>query len=108
MRFFICFLLVLGLNFSSIAQVNINKGYKNKKLVVGEDLTYVVKYAFLRLGEVRIRVTEKLNLRNTPVYKTIANIDSYPDLPFVSIHQVYESYIDSSYFPLKFFAILSS
>jgi hypothetical protein len=45
-----------------------------------------------------------LNLRNTPVYKTIANIDSYPDLPFVSIHQVYESYIDSSYFPLKFFA----
>ena len=79
---------------------------ETKILVVGEDLTYVVKYAFFNLGEVRFNVVEKTHIGNTPVYKTIAYIDSYPDLPFVSLHQVYESYIDSSLFPLKFFAMI--
>jgi len=79
-------------------------GTNSEKLFVGEDLTYVVKYAFFNLGEVRFRVLEKTKINNKPVYKTIAYIDSYPDLPFVSLHQIYESYIDSSLFPLKFFA----
>ena len=74
------------------------------KLFVGEDLTYVVKYAFFNLGEVRFKVLEKTMINKTPVFKTIAYIDSYPDLPFISLHQSYESYIDSSQFPLKFFA----
>lgn len=74
------------------------------QLHIGEDLTYVVKYAFFNLGEVRFRVVEKTKINNTPVYKTVAFIDSYPDVPFVSIHQVYESYIDSTLYPLKFFA----
>jgi hypothetical protein len=80
----------------------------DEKLFVGEDLTYVVKYAFFNLGEVRFKVLEKININNTSVYKTTAYIDSYPDLPFVSLHQVYESYIDSSLFPLKFFAKIFS
>jgi len=104
MRSMIGFTLALGLTLNVYTQVNPNFDLSSKKLLVGEDLTYVVKYAFLRLGEVRIRVVEKLNIRNTPVYKTMAYIDSYPDLPFVSLHQVYESYIDSSFYPLKFFA----
>ncbi|NWG27752.1 MAG: DUF3108 domain-containing protein [Ignavibacteriaceae bacterium] len=77
---------------------------RNEKLFVGEDLTYIVKYAFFNLGEVRFKVLEKTKINNTPVYKTIAYIDSYPDLPFVSLHQVYESYIDSTLFPLQFIA----
>jgi len=77
---------------------------KSEKLFVGEDLTYVAKYAFFNLGEVRIKVLEKSKINNKSVYKTIAYIDSYPDLPFVSLHQIYESYIDTSLFPLKFFA----
>lgn len=104
MRSLIGFTLLLGLTLNVYTQVNPNFDQQNKKLLVGEDLTYVVKYAFLRLGEVKIRVVEKLNIRNTPVYKTMAYIDSYPDLPFVSLHQVYESYIDSSFYPLKFIA----
>jgi len=76
----------------------------SEKLFVGEDLTYVVKYAFFNLGEVRIKVLEKTKINNKSVYKAIAYIDSYPDLPLVSLHQIYESYIDSSLFPLKFFA----
>jgi hypothetical protein len=103
MRVLICLILIL-FTFNGYSQDFQIKEHSLKKLVVGEDFTYVVKYAFLRLGEVRIRVVEKTKIRNVPVYKTEAYIDSYPDLPFVSIHQVYESYIDSTFFPLKFYA----
>ncbi len=102
-------LLLLEFEISVNAQIysdNNEKHFptKSEKLFVGEDLTYVVKYAFFNLGEVRFKVLEKTKINNTPVYKTIAYIDSYPDLPLVSLHQVYESYIDTSLFPLKFFA----
>ena len=98
-NYFVLF-LIFTLNFYGYSQV----GQKDEKLFVGEDLTYVVKYAFFNLGEVRIKVLEKTKINNTTVYKTIAHIDSYPDLPIVSLHQIYESYIDSSLFPLNFFA----
>ena len=100
MKFYFIFLLLFTLKFFGYSQVS----QQDEKLFVGEDLTYVVKYAFFNLGEVRIKVLEKTKINNTTVYKTIAHIDSYPDLPIVSLHQIYESYIDSSLFPLKFFA----
>ena len=108
MKHYFIYLIVLIIKFNLSAQVNVDEinthPVTNKNLFVGEDLTYVVKYAFLNLGEVRFRVLEQTEINNTTVFKTIANIDSYPDLPFVSLHQVYESYIDSSLFPKKFFA----
>ena len=100
MKNYFILLLLFILNLCGYSQVS----QKEDKLFLGEDLTYVVKYAFFNLGEVRIKVLEKTNINNTTVYKTIAYIDSYPDLPFVSLHQIYESYIDSSLFPVKFFA----
>lgn len=108
MKHYFIYVLVIIIKFNLFAQINGDEidihQLANKKLFVGEDLTYVVKYAFLNLGEVRFRVLEQTKINNTPVYKTIANIDSYPDLPFVSLHQIYESYIDSSIFPKKFLA----
>ncbi len=77
-----------------------------KHLEVGEDLTYVVKYAFLKLGEVRFKIVGKEIINGITVFKTVAYIDSYEGLPFVTIHQVYESFIDSSYFPLSFLATM--
>ena len=100
MKYHFVFLLLFTLNPYGYPQVI----QQEDKLFIGEDLTYVVKYAFFNLGEVRIKVLEKTKINNTTVYKTIAHIDSYPDLPIVSLHQIYESYIDSSLFPLKFFA----
>ena len=102
-------LMFIGLTVLLSAQAQSDKNEvssitSEEKLFIGEDLTYVVKYAFFNLGEVRLKVLEKTTINNTPVYKTIAYIDSYPDLPIVSLHQIYESYIDSSLFPLKFFA----
>lgn len=99
--FAVCCLHIFGIDFSGFDD---KKEAQSEKLFIGEDLTYVVKYAFFNLGEVRFKVLEKTKLNNVTVYKTIAYIDSYPDLPFVKLHQIYESYIDSSLFPLKFFA----
>ncbi|HEY6436633.1 MAG TPA: DUF3108 domain-containing protein [Ignavibacteriaceae bacterium] len=108
MKIYLIFGLILILDFSSYSQQEeselLTSNANGEKLFVGEDLTYVVKYAFFNLGEVRIKVLGKTKINNTTVYETIAYIDSYPDLPFVSLHQVYESYIDSSLFPLKFFS----
>jgi hypothetical protein len=96
-----CYLNIFGIDFSDSDD---RVETQSEKLFVGEDLTYVVKYAFFNLGEVRFKVLEKTKINKITVYKTIAYIDSYPDLPFVKLHQIYESYIDSSLFPLKFFA----
>jgi len=106
MQYFILTIYLI-LNIYTYSQEDVNDidvHQKEKTLRVGEDLTYIVKYAFFNLGEVRFRVLEREKINATSVYKTIAYIDSYPDLPFVSIHQIYESYIDSTFFPLKFFA----
>lgn len=104
--------IILIFNFNTYSQLDQKNAEihqeKGEKLFIGEDLTYVVKYAFFNLGEVRFKVLEKTRINNTSVYKTIAYIDSYPDLPFVSLHQIYESYIDSSLFPVKFFAKIFS
>lgn len=104
MKFFYWLVIVLFGTITGFSQVHLSREYKDKKLEVGEDFTYVVKYAFFRLGEVRFKVAGKTKINNTQVYKTEAYIDSYPDLPFVNIHQIYESYIDSTLFPIKFYA----
>ena len=87
---------------SRLADSTVSHNSLKKQLEVGEDLTYVVKYAFLNLGEIRFKVVGKEIINGIPVFKTVAYIDSYEGLPFVTIHQVYESFIDSSYFPLSF------
>jgi len=87
---------------SRIADSTVYHKSIKKHLEVGEDLTYVVKYAFLKLGEVRFKVVGKETINGITVFKTVAYIDSYEGLPFVTIHQVYESFIDSSYFPISF------
>jgi len=87
---------------SRLADSTISLNSFKKHLEVGEDITYVVKYAFLNLGEVRFKITGKEIINGITVFNTVAYIDSYEGLPFVTLHQVYKSFIDSSYFPLSF------
>lgn len=102
-------IIILSFNIPAhprLADSTITNNLIKKHLEVGEDLTYVVKYAFLNLGEVRFKIVEKDTIDGITVYKTVAYIDSYEGLPFVTIHQVYESFIDSSYFPISFTGIM--
>ncbi|MFC2119598.1 hypothetical protein ACFLQ4_00865, partial [Bacteroidota bacterium] len=76
------------------------------KLHLGDEFTYIVKYAFLNLGELRIKVYEKDTVDEKIIYKSVAYIDSYEGLPFVNLHQVYESWFDSSFQPIYFQAYM--
>jgi hypothetical protein len=68
----------------------------DRELFVGEELTYLVTYSFLKLGEVKLKVRDKKIVNGRAVYSTAAYIDSYPGLPFVNVHQTYESSVNSN------------
>lgn len=70
-----------------------------KSLQVGEELLYEVSYSFIKLGEVRIKVLDKRTVNGKDLYKTIAFIDSYSGVPFVTLHQTYESTVFSDFTP---------
>ena len=86
--FYFCGYSTLPVNIKS----DIN--YFQKEMQVGEDLTYVVRFGFIRLGEVRLVVLEKKEVGNDIFFRTKAYIDSYSGIPFISIHQTYESNFD--------------
>ena len=76
-----------------------------EKLHIGDEFTYIAKFAFLNLGELRIKVYEKDTIDQEIIYKSIAYIDSYEGLPFLELHQVYESWFDSSLKPVYFHVV---
>jgi hypothetical protein len=78
----------------------------DKKLHLGDEFTYIVKYAFLDLGELRLKVYAKDTVDQKIIYKSIAHIDSYEGLPFVNLHQIYESWFDSTLHPVYFQALM--
>jgi hypothetical protein len=69
-----------------------------RELFVGEEITYVVKYTLLKLGEIKLKVLSKKVVNGKNVYSTIAFMDSYNGIPFVGLHQQYESKINSNFF----------
>ena len=77
-----------------------------KKLEVGEELVYVVKYSVMRLGEVKLRITDKKIIKGKISYSAIADIDSYPGIPFVNLHQVYETTMTPDYYSKYFKGII--
>jgi hypothetical protein len=70
----------------------------DKKMFVGEELKYIVKYSFLDLGEIRLKLRGEKIIGGKKYYNAIAYIDSYSGIPFVNLHQVYESNINSNYY----------
>jgi len=90
----VLFLLLLVAN-ESRCQTNIPP---SKVLVEGEELVYNVRYGFIDLGQVKIKTIKKVSTGNSVSYRTIAYIDSYKKIPFVNLHAVFESTIDSMVF----------
>jgi hypothetical protein len=70
--------------------------------VEGEELVYNVRYGFIDLGQVRIKVLETVHGKGTLAYHGKGIIDSYPKVPFVDLHAVYESVTDSGMFSRHF------
>ena len=77
-----------------------------KRFSAGEEFTYLVTYAFINIGELKTKIYAKEIIDGKTIYKSSVNIDSYEGLPFVDIHQYYESWFDSTLFPVYFQADL--
>ena len=69
-----------------------------KVFVEGEELIYNVRYGFIDLGQVRIKILGAVRGKSSLAYEGKGYIDSYPKVPFVDLHAVYESLIDSGLF----------
>jgi Protein of unknown function (DUF3108) len=70
--------------------------------VEGEELVYNVRYAFINLGQVRIKTVARVNIDGHHGAFTKAFIDSYKGVPFVDLHAVFESTIDTAFFSRRF------
>jgi len=79
-----------------------------QRFSIGEEFTYLVKYAFINIGELKTKIFAKETINGKTIYKSAVQIDSYEGLPFVNIHQYYESWFDSTSFPIYFQAYLYS
>lgn len=80
--------------------------FSDKEFEVGEELTYVVKYSVMKLGEVRLKIKDKKIINGKTYYVTYAYIDSYSGIPFVDLHQIYESYVDEKIYSHFFRALI--
>ncbi len=67
------------------------------KWKIGEELTYKVKWSFIRLGTLKLQICDSLVIDNTLVYHVRLLIDSNPLLFFVNMHNVYNSYLDKNF-----------
>ncbi len=102
----IIFLLNLSICYSQINNITNNQTSFENKIEVGEEYIYVVKYAFINLGEIRTKVFAKEIIGGKTIYKAVAYIDSYEGLPIVDLHQTYESWFDSTLHPVYFQSLL--
>lgn len=77
-----------------------------RKLMVGEEITYVVSYSFLKLGEVKLKIRDKKEVNGKTFYSTVAYMNSYPGVPLVDLHQIYESRVNQDYYSSFFRGIV--
>lgn len=69
---------------------------KADPFTVGEDLTYKVKWSFIRLGTLRLQICDTLRMNNEKVYHVKVFIDSNPTLFFINRHSVFETFFSSN------------
>ena len=70
--------------------------------VDGEELVYNVRYTFIDLGQIRITTVGRTRQATYTGYDARALIDSYRGIPFVDLHAIFESRIDSMVFSHDF------
>lgn len=105
MKKYFYYLIIFLLPFSSFLrpqELNTKNISTSKQILVGEDLLYVVKYLGFAIGEVRLKITDKKIVGTDTIYSSIAHINSYRGLPFVNLHQIYESKFNQHEIPVFF------
>jgi hypothetical protein len=71
----------------------------------GEDLTYEVSWWVFKIGQIKLKTLESKTINGKRHYSAAAFIDSYSGLPFVDLHAIDYSEMDSAFFSRGFRAI---
>lgn len=95
MRFFSFIIFYLFFLFGLIKYCQASEGKLQLQWEIGEELKYQVKWTFIKLGEITLQVLQSDSLHSRSVYLCRVTIDSRPELFFIDLHDVYESYIDA-------------
>ena len=69
---------------------------RTEVLQVGEELEYEVSYIGIKLGTIKIYTERMESLNGKTVYKIKGLMDSYPNIPFVDLHAVFDSWLDQT------------
>jgi hypothetical protein len=96
--------MLIVLFFTTASPVLLAGEKKDFFWMLGEKLSYKVKWSFIRLGTVRLQILDSLEMDQRRVFHTRLYIDSNPLLFFVNMHSIYESYINENYYPHLFIA----
>lgn len=65
-----------------------------KILEIGEELNYSVYYGFIKLGEVKFKITGKEKEEKMDIYTATASIKSFEAIPLVNINYIFESQME--------------
>ena len=69
---------------------------ENKTIYPGEELVYRVSYLNITLGTIRTLTEPYTTIDGRKAAKIKIWIDSHPNIPFVSLHSIYESWMDTT------------
>ncbi|MBU2446804.1 MAG: DUF3108 domain-containing protein [Bacteroidetes bacterium] len=103
----LCTIITLVTSFSFSSEISRYAPEPSGKniFVVGEDLTYEVRYTFIKIGEIKIKTLRKFIKDGNEVYETRAYIDSYDGLPFVDLHSIYNSQVTEKFLSEMFIGL---
>jgi hypothetical protein len=87
-----CVLDVISMSDTMVFPAGVKFPPRNSIMLPGEELVYEVSWTWFKLGTIR--------LKSKQGYAAEAQIDSYPDIPFVDLHSVQYSTMDSLFFSL--------
>lgn len=91
-------LILFFIGFAFTKQNFRESGPINKNaLKTGEELTYVVRYLFIPIGEIKLKILRKFVKEGKTIYETRAEIKSYEGLPFVDLESIYTSHVTENY-----------
>lgn len=66
---------------------------QEKMFSEGEELNYIVKYGFIKLGEVKMILQSKKKENDITVYYAKCSMKSYDGIPFVNLNSIFETEI---------------
>lgn len=74
-----------------------NTNFSNASMLqIGEELEYDVSYLSIKLGKIKIVTLNNDTYKGTKVYRTKIYIESNPNIPFLSLKTIFNSWMDTS------------